>query len=79
MTDFVYGVNNDGYIYGRLFKSARNNGQFVIDIGEKEFQVDGFEVEVWNGVKYIPTTANDSIIETNFYGSYARFKEQTII
>lgn len=77
--NFVYGVNKDGYIYGRLFKSAGNNGKFVIDIGEKEFDVDNCKIEVWNGKKYIPTTANENIVKANFYGGYARIKEQTII
>lgn len=79
MKDFIYGVNNDGYIYGRLFKSSRNEGQFLIDVGEKEFNVEGYDIEVWDGERYIPTTANNNIIKTNFYGGYARFKEQTII
>ncbi|UXJ71357.1 hypothetical protein [Lysinibacillus fusiformis] len=77
--NFVYGVNTDGYIYGRLFKSAGNNGKFVIDTGGKEINADNFKIEVWNGEKYIPTTANESIVNTNFYGGYARIKEQMII
>ncbi|BFH10995.1 hypothetical protein J6TS7_59660 [Paenibacillus dendritiformis] len=42
----------DGYIYGYLFRSSLKGGAFVIDIGDKEYRIFDL-VEVWDGEVFI--------------------------
>ncbi|MFM9280900.1 hypothetical protein [Paenibacillus jiagnxiensis] len=61
-----FGLQDDGYIYGRLFV-----GRKVLDTDSMEYGVT--EVEVWNGSEFMPTKIENLSADMN--GGMARVKD----
>ena len=70
-----YGNGGDGYIYGRIFKSAMNQGDWVIDAGEVEYSFSKIEAFDGDGFKLLSEEELDKGGKLEFYGGFARVNE----
>lgn len=70
-----YGNGGDGYIYGRIFKSSMNQGDWVLDAGEIEYTFS--KIEAFNGdcFKLLSEEEMDQGVKLEFYGGFARVNE----
>lgn len=71
-----YGNGGDGYIYGRIFKSSMNQGDWVLDAGELEYSFS--QIEAFDGVNFKlldDASLNKKSSTLWFYGGFARVKE----
>ncbi|MFS0815479.1 hypothetical protein ABC382_00725 [Lysinibacillus sp. 1P01SD] len=70
-----YGIGGDGYIYGRIFKSSMNQGDWVLDAGELEYSFS--QIEAFDGInfKLLDDASLNKESRMWFYGGFARVKE----
>lgn len=63
---------NDGYIYGYLFRSGMNG--LVLDEGPKEHPINSAEVFIDGQYVLIENLTLDFVKENNLYGAKARIR-----
>lgn len=70
-----YGKGGDGYIYGRIFKSAMNQGDWILDAADVDYAFSKIEVLDVDDFVLHSKEALDRKSRLDFYGGYARVNE----